>query len=44
LTPEEGYTVSVEIDGGEPADFEEFVYPADLQKGGVLKLNYGIPI
>ncbi len=41
LTPEKGYTVTVDMDGREPAEFEEFVYPADLQKGTVFKLNYG---
>jgi hypothetical protein len=41
LAPEKGYTVSVEMDGSKPAEFEEFVYPADLQKGTVFKLNYG---
>jgi len=44
LIPEEGYFVTVELDGKEPAEFAEFIYPADLQKGGVFELNYGIPI
>ncbi len=41
LVPEEGYSVAVEVDGTEPAEYEEFVYPADLQKGGLFELNYG---
>jgi len=44
LIPEEGYFVTVELDGKEPAEFAEFIYPADLHKGGVFELNYGIPI
>ena len=39
LVPEEGYTVTVEIDGIEPAEYEQFVYPADLQRGDVFELN-----
>jgi hypothetical protein len=41
LIPGEGYTVAVEIDGREPAEYEQFMYPADLQRGGVFELNHG---
>jgi hypothetical protein len=41
LIPEEGYTVAVEIDGREPTEYEQFMYPADLQRGGVFELNHG---
>jgi hypothetical protein len=44
LIPEEGYFVTVDLDGNEPAEFTEFIYPADLQKGDVFELNYGILI
>jgi len=44
LTPEEGYTVTVEIDGREPAEYEQFMYPAYMQRGGVFELNHGNPI
>jgi hypothetical protein len=44
LIPEEGYTVAVEIDGREPTEYEQFMYPADLQRGGVFELNHGNPI
>jgi hypothetical protein len=44
LTPGEGYTVAVEIDGREPTEYEQYMYPADLQRGGVFELNHGNPI
>jgi hypothetical protein len=44
LIPEEGYTVAVEMDGREPTEYEQFMYPADLQRGGVFELNHGNPI
>ncbi len=44
LVPEEGYIVTVDLDGRQPAEFEQFVYPADLQNGGVFRLNQSNPI
>jgi hypothetical protein len=44
LIPEQGYFVTVDLDGNQPAEFKEFIYPADLQKSGAFQLNYGIPI
>jgi hypothetical protein len=44
LVPEEGYTIAVDLDGRQPAEFEQFVYPADLQKGDVFELNQSNPI
>ena len=44
LVPEEGYIVQIEMDGREPSEFEQFVYPADLQKGDTFRLNQGNPI
>jgi hypothetical protein len=44
LVPEEGYIVTVDLDGRQPAEFEQFVYPADLQKAGVFELNQSNPI
>ncbi|UCG22119.1 MAG: DUF4382 domain-containing protein [Deltaproteobacteria bacterium] len=44
LVPEQGYIVQVEMDGAEPREFEQFVFPADLQKGNTFQLNHGYPI
>jgi hypothetical protein len=44
LVPEQGYIVQVEMDGSEPSEFEQFVFPADLQKGDTFQLNHGNPI
>jgi hypothetical protein len=44
LVPEQGYTVQVEMDASEPVEFEQFVFPADLQKGGTFHLNHSYPI
>jgi hypothetical protein len=44
LTPEQGYFVTVGLDDKKPAEFAQFIYPADLQKGSIFELNYGIPI
>jgi hypothetical protein len=44
LVPEQGYVVQIEMDGSEPVDFEQFVFPADLQKGESFHLNHGQPI
>jgi len=44
LVPEQGYIVQVEMDGAEPSEFEQFVFPADLQKGNTFQLNHGYPI
>ena len=44
LIPEEGYTVAVEVDGREHTIYEQFIYPADLQRGGVFELNHGNPV
>jgi hypothetical protein len=44
LVPEQGYIVQIEIDGLEPREFEQLVFPADLQKGDSFQLNHGYPI
>ena len=44
LVPEQGYIVQVEMDGSEPSEFEQFVFPADLQKGATFQLNHSNPI
>jgi hypothetical protein len=44
LLAEEGYTVHVEMDGIQSAVFEQFIFPADLQKGTSFELNSGNPI
>lgn len=44
LVPEQGYIVQIEMDGSEPVDFEQFVFPADLQKGESFHLNHSYPI
>ena len=44
LVPEQGYIVQIEMDGSEPSEFEQFVFPADLQKGATFQLNHGNPI
>ena len=44
LIPEQGYIVQVEMDGSEPSEFEQFVFPADLQKGATFHLNHNNPI
>ena len=44
LVPEQGYIVQVEMDGSEPSEFEQFVFPADLQKGATFQLNHNNPI
>jgi hypothetical protein len=44
LIPEEGYTVALEMGGAQPTKYEQYIYPADLQKGGVFQLNQGNPI
>jgi hypothetical protein len=44
LVPEQGYIVQIEMDGSKPSEFEQFVFPADLQKGNTFQLNHGNPI
>lgn len=44
LVPEEGYIVTVDVDGKQPAEFEQFLFPADLPKAEVAQLNQGNPI
>jgi len=44
LVPEQGYIVQLELNGLEPSEFEQFVFPADLQKGNTFLLNHGNPI
>jgi hypothetical protein len=44
LVPEQGYVVQMEMDGAKPPEFEQFVYPADLQKGDTFHLNQSYPI
>lgn len=44
LIPEQGYTIQVEMDGTGSPEFEQFVFPADLQKGDSFELNHGSPI
>ena len=44
LVPEQGYIVQIEMDGREPAEFEQYVFPADLQKGDAFQLNQSNPI
>jgi hypothetical protein len=44
LVPEQGYIVQIELNGLEPSEFEQFVFPADLQKGDTFQLNHGSPI
>jgi hypothetical protein len=44
LVPEQGYIVRIEMDGSEPHEFEQFVFPADLQKGDTFQLNHSYPI
>jgi hypothetical protein len=44
LVPEQGYIVQIEMDGAEPREFEQFVFPADLQKGASFQLNHSNPI
>jgi hypothetical protein len=44
LVPEQGYIVRIEMDGSEPHEFEQFVFPADLPKGDTFQLNHSYPI
>lgn len=44
LVPEQGYTIQVEMDGTGSPEFEQFVFPADLQKGDSFELNHGSSI
>ena len=44
LVPEQGYIVQIEMDGVKPFKFEQFVFPADLQKGDTFRLNQSNPI
>jgi hypothetical protein len=44
LVPQEGYIVTVDVDGKQPAEFEQFLFPADLPKAEVAQLNQGNPI
>jgi hypothetical protein len=44
LVPELGYIVQIEMEGGKPFKFEQFVFPADLQKGDTFRLNQSNPI
>ncbi len=39
LVPEQGYTVQIEMDPTGPPAFEQFIFPADLQKGVTFLLN-----
>jgi hypothetical protein len=44
LVPEQGYTIQIEMDGTGNPEFEQFVFPADLQKGDSFELNHSSPI
>jgi hypothetical protein len=44
LVPEQGYTIQIEMDGTRSPEFEQFVFPADLQKGESFELNHSSPI
>jgi hypothetical protein len=44
LVPEQGYTIQIEMDGTGPPEFEQFAFPADLQKGDSFELNHSSPI
>jgi len=44
LVPEQGYIVQIELNGLGPFEFEQFVFPADLQKGDTFQLNHSNPI
>ena len=44
LVPEQGYTIQIEMDGTGSPEFEQFVFPADLQKGDSFELNNSSPI
>ena len=44
LVPEQGYIVQIKMDGIGPCEFEQFVFPADLQKGDTFQLNQSNPI
>ena len=44
LAPEQGYIIQIDMDGWEPHEFEQFVFPADLQKGDTFQLNHSYPI
>jgi hypothetical protein len=44
LVPEQGYTIQIELDETGSPEFEQFVFPADLQKGDSLELNHSNPI
>lgn len=44
LVPEQGYTIQIEMDGTGSPEFEQFVFPADLQKGDSFVLNHSQPI
>jgi hypothetical protein len=44
LVPEQGYTIQIEMDGTGSPEFEQFVFPADLQKGNSFELNNSSPI
>ena len=39
LVPEQGYTVQIEMDPSGPPAFEQYIFPADLQKGSTFQLN-----
>ena len=44
LVPEQGYTIQIEMNGTGSPEFEQFVFPADLQKGDSFELNHSSPI
>ena len=44
LVPEQGYTIQIEMDGTGAPEFEQFVFPADLQEGDSFELNHSSPI
>ena len=44
LVPEQGYTIQIEMDGTGSPEFEQFVFPADLQKGDSFELNHSSQI
>jgi hypothetical protein len=44
LVPEQGYTIQIEMDETGSPEFEQFVFPADLQKGDSFELNHSNPI
>ena len=44
LVPEQVYTIQIDVDGTGDPEFEQFVFPADLQQGDSFELNHSSPI